>query len=54
MLHNRPDTNSVGGTNICVYSIVGADIYVYSIVGAIGAPVWQKGPHVPLGIDGER
>ena len=44
VLHNRPDTNSMGGTDICVYSIVGADIYVYSIVGAVGAPVQQKGP----------
>ena len=51
VLHNRPDTNSMGGTDICVYSIVGADIYVYSIVGAVGAPVRQKGPHMPLGID---
>ena len=51
VLHNRPDTNSMGGTDICDYSIVGADIYVYSIVGAVGAPIRQKAPHMPLGID---
>ena len=44
VLLNRPNTNSIVGTDICVYSIVGADIYVYSIVGAVGAPIWQKGP----------
>ena len=48
VLHNRPDTSSMGGTDICVYSIVGANIYVYSIVGTIGAPIRQKGPHMPL------
>ena len=26
VLHNRPDTNSMGGTDICVYSIIGTDI----------------------------
>ena len=51
VLHNRPNTSSMGGSDSCVYSIVGADIYVYSIVGTIGAPVRQKGPHMPLGID---
>ena len=40
----------MGGTDICVYSIVGTDIYVYSIIGAVGAPIRQKGPHMPLGI----
>ena len=32
MLHNRPDTNS----------IVGVDICVYSIVGAVGLPYGKK------------
>ena len=41
VLHDRPDTNS----------IVGADICVYSIVGAVGLPYGKKDPHVPLGID---
>ena len=44
VLHNRPNTNSMGGTDICVYSIVGADIYVYSIIGVVGALIRQKGP----------
>ena len=44
VLHNRPNTNSMGGTDICDYSIVGANIYVYSIIGAAGAPIRQKGP----------
>ena len=34
VLHNHPDTNSV----------VGADIYVYSIVGVIGLPYGKKPP----------
>ena len=51
VLHNRPNTSSMGGFDICAYSIVGADIYVYSIVGVVGAPIRQKAPHMPLGID---
>ena len=43
VLLNRPDT----------HSIVGADICVYSIVGAIGLPYGKK-PPMPLGIDSGR
>ena len=43
VLHNHPDTNSIVGTNICVYSIV----------GAIGLPYGKK-PPMPLGIDSGR
>ena len=41
VLLNRHDTNSIVGTDICVYSIV----------GAIGLPYGKKAPHIPLGID---
>ena len=44
VLLNRPDTNS----------IVGVDICVYSIVGAIGLPYGKKPPHIPLDIDSGR
>ena len=44
VLHNRPDTSSMKGSDICVYSIVGTNIYVYNIVGTVGAPIRQKGP----------
>jgi hypothetical protein len=40
VLCNCPDTNS----------IVGADIFLYSIVGAVKRP-YGKPPHMPLGID---
>ena len=40
VLYNRPNTNS----------IVGADIYLYSVVGAVKLP-YGKAPHMPLGID---
>ena len=34
VLHNRPDTNSIVGTDICVYSIV----------GVVGLPYGEKPP----------
>ena len=40
VLCNRPNTNS----------IIGIDIFLYSIVGVVKLP-YGKAPHVPLGID---
>ena len=40
VLYNHPNTNS----------IIGADIFLYSIVGALKLP-YGNAPHVPLGIN---